>query len=695
MTRHLIRTSLIAALMLFATSAFANNWKTQVQQAGGFWAGKLDASGWNQKIFAADSNRVLSTLPSGVQTMLKAEVVDNPWVKGHEEMTRKLGNFRPESRKVFDLPYIPIPADKMKFKYESSGMSSNMKQNVTFEKNGQRFIRYFFHPLYANKYRELIETYGVKYGEYQAASTSSPRSLVAWKKNAPTKPIWVKVSLHAHLDYYTKRDANGVEKKIGISRVQTEKKARRSALVNAAFNSAGRAELAKSRVDYMAEPASYVPGDIQYNGARRGFDRATIFREIPEALTKTNAQTKFVPAFTFIKNMKPTLAVINAERATAGKRPINAVGWMTKGLIEPLVRTYIHLGMEHGLSGEMHTQNFLLEVSKKGIPTGKIMVKDLDGYRMDLDVRIRNNRSIKFLNHFKNPFLWAKHSATQGSSSNPAVLQGWFNKLIRNVNGFTTTRTVNGVTKKIYSTPAGQLMVQLKKDFPEVMQKMERAAVRRDPSLAGNAEKTTRKAVEQVFDLVAKAQFRRVTGIRIKKEDWGYGQKKGLNNGLGTLRTPLFKSPAGLGAKFNSAGSMEVNQQAQGVLRSTFNRLRTPTERKADERTWIRGTPKTFRYLGDGVIEGISRGGKSVGYAILKPAGKTRLHNDLQRAGLQVPSRTRASSHLKSYSAKDYSAKRPFDRWLNGRPASSRTTARTTRTNTPRATRTARRTFRR
>ena len=248
-----------------------------------------------------------------------------------------------------------------------------------------------------------------------------------------------------------------------------------------------------------------------------------------------------MPAFTFIKNMKPTLATINAERSAAGKKPVNAIGWMTKGLIEPLVRTYIHLGMEHGLQGELHTQNFLLEVNNKGIPTGKIMVKDLDGFRMDLDVRIRNNRSIKYLNHFKNPFEWAKHSATQGSSSNPAVLQGWFNKLIRNVNGFTTTRTVNGVTEKVYSTPAGQLMVQLKKDFPEVMQKMEKAAVRRDPSLQGNAEKTTRKAVEQVFDLVAKAQFRRVTGVRIKKEDWGYGQNKGLNNGLGTAAHPALQ----------------------------------------------------------------------------------------------------------------------------------------------------------
>jgi hypothetical protein len=669
---------LVLALALVSSNAWAQDWKQRVNQAGGFWAGRLDAAGWNQKIIAQNTDQVFSTLPQGVQTMLKHEIVDNPWIQGHEEMIKKLGDFRPERRKIFDLPYIPIPADKMKFKYESSGISRNMKGNVSFtDRDGVKKIRYFIHPLYADKYKELIETYGIKYGEYQATCTSSPRSLVAWKKNKPTKPIWVKVSLHAHLDYYTKRDKNGVEKKVGISRVQTEKKAKRSALVNAAFNSAQRAELERHRVDFMAEPASFVPGEINYRGRSLRFDRATIFRDLPEALTRTNSQTKFIPAFTFIKNMKSNLTAINAERAQQGKKKINVIAWMTKGLIEPLTRTYIHLGLEHGLQGELHTQNFLLEVNRKGVPTGKVMVKDLDGFRMDLDMRIRNGRSIKYLNHFKNPFEWAKHSATQGSSSNPAVLQGWFNKLIRNVNGFTTTRTVNGQTQTIYSTPAGQLMVQLKKDFPETFQKMQRAAVRRDPSLEGNQSKTERKAVEQVFDLVGRAQFSRQTGIRVKMSDWGYGQNKGLNKGLNILRDQLFKGQKGLGAKFEG-GRLQKNSQAQTVLKRHYSRLRTPQERKADERTWMKGTPKTFRLLGDNVIEGISLRGKRTGYAILKPQDVTALKRDLSSAGLSTAPRARVQSHhLTRYGARDFSAKRPLAPFFRTRTTRTRTTSST------------------
>jgi len=688
MTRNAFRSFSIAlALMLVSSAAQADNWQNMVTQAGGFWAGKLGDAGWS-KVFAPNAEQALARLPQGVQTMLKHEIVDNPWIKGHEEMQTKLGKFRPEARQVFDLPYIPIPANKMKFGYESSGMSGTMKDNVGFSEGGVKKVRYFFHPLYADKYKELIETYGVRYGEYQATSTSSPRSLVVWQKNKPNKPIWVKVSLHAHLDYYLRREKNGTETKVGISRVQTEKKAKRSALVNAAFNSAGRDNLARHRVDYMAEPASFVPGDIQYKGARKGFDRSTIFRELPESLTAANPSTKYVPAFTFIKDMKPTLARINGERTQAGKKPINVVGWMTKGLVEPLIRTYLQLGLEHGLQGELHTQNFLLEVDKKGVPTGKVMVKDLDGFRMDLDMRIRNGKSIKYLNHFKNPFEWAKHSATQGSSASPAVLQGWFNKLIRNVNGFTTTRTVNGQVETVYSTPAGQLMVQLKKDFPGVFQKMQRHALRRDPSLSGNQTKLEQKAVEQVFDLVGRAQFSRQTGIRIPKEVWGYGQNKGLNHGLNTLRDQLTKSQAGLGATFAPAasqtkGSQEIkgtwtpDARAQTVLSRTFSRLRTPTERKADERTWLRGTPKTYRLLGDNVIEGISRGGKSVGYAILKPADVSRLQTDLTSAGLRPMERGRTPGKLGTYGARDFRGVRPMAPWFRTRtPARTPTTGR-------------------
>ena len=44
----------------------------------------------------------------------------------------------------------------------------------------------------------------------------------------------------------------------------------------------GPAVLQRHRIDFMAEPASYVPGEITYRGRAMRFDRATIFRELPD-----------------------------------------------------------------------------------------------------------------------------------------------------------------------------------------------------------------------------------------------------------------------------------------------------------------------------------------------------------------------------------------------------------------------------
>jgi hypothetical protein len=183
-------------------------------------------------------------------------------------------------------------------------------------------------------------------------------------------------------------------------------------------------------------------------------------------------------------------------------------------------------------------------------------------------------------------------------------------------------------------------MERLQTDFPQIFSQLKNDAVRQDPSLRGNAEKTNRKAVEHVFDKVAKEQFRKITGIEIPADKWGYGQKKGLNYGLGKLREQMC-----------SGQSCLSSQPAQQVLKSTWNRLRTQTARKADDRTWVRGTPKTYRLIGKKVIEGINRSGKSVGYAILKPGDVTQLNRSMRSANLRPTQRRRVPGHLSNYSS--------------------------------------------
>ena len=88
-------------------------------------------------------------------------------------------------------------------------------------------------------------------------------------------------------------------------------------------------------------------GEARGVGGRRvGFDRATIFREIPTSLTTSNGGKKYIPAFAFIKGLKDT----------ARRSRIPAIELAKKGMIAPLIRSYLYLGLEHGLAGEIAAQ---------------------------------------------------------------------------------------------------------------------------------------------------------------------------------------------------------------------------------------------------------------------------------------------------------------------------------------------------
>jgi hypothetical protein len=177
-------------------------------------------------------------------------------------------------------------------------------------------------------------------------------------------------------------------------------------------------------------------------------------------------------------------------------------------------------------------------------------------------------------------------------------------------------------------------MERLQLDFPNEFAQLRAEAIQRNPALQNNPDKANRKAVEHIFDNVARTQFKKITGVEIPTENCGYGQNKGLNYGLNKLRTTLCNGQCGL----DSAAS-------QAKLRSAWTHLRSNAQRKADDRTFGRLKPKKFRLIGKNVIEGIARSGKHAGYAILKPGDMNLI------SGLRPTQRTRAQTGLSRYSA--------------------------------------------
>jgi len=303
------------------------------------------------------------------------------------------------------------------------------------------------------------------------------------------------------------------------------------------------------------------------------------------------------------------------------------------------------------------------------------MVKDLDGFRVDVDLRVRNGRSVAFLEGVQHPFEWARFSATQGNKENGAVFFGKYLKQIRNVNGFNTTCTVDGVEKVIHATPAGQILEQLKANFPAEWSSLIAQAEKRYPNMrGGDRAKLEEKAVEQVFDLVARAQLTRQTGFKVEMSNWSWnkdGYNSGLNSGLNSVRSQLFQGQIGTGATLAN-GKVEANKDAQTVLSRYFNQYRTETARKADDRTWTNGrSPAFFRLVEDGsgtrLIEGITRSGLHVGWAIMKTADANQMQTELQAKGVTKVQPVRFQSVLSNYAAKDLRTTHPMP-WLQQRP---------------------------
>jgi hypothetical protein len=582
--------------LLTATFAAAD-WKDDVKKAGGFWTGNPTSDAWRAMLVPSEQ---LKKLPPGLRTLIEADVQENDWIQGHQEMAEKLGPFAPEAGSVFKLPYIAMPASSMKFAYEADHMSEAMVKTLRFKgAGGKDMVRFFFHPLYADRYASLIEKYGVHYGEFLATASSSPRSLVVWEDGKPEHPVWMKVNVHATIDAYTSKQGDTV-KKVGVSRVQTEKKARRSALVDNLLSTMTTAERARHKVDFMPEPASYVPGDIEdAAGHRIGFDRALIAREVPASLL--TGKSTYLPGFAFIGRLEEFRQRYNATNGTN----IGPLEFAEKHLTEPLVRTFLYLGIEHGVQGELHTQNFMVEIGRDGLPTGKLLVKDLDGFRVDVDMRVRNGKPLDFLRGYDHPFEWAKHGATQGRSGQPAVLHAWFNRLIRNVNGFNTERD----GKVIHSTPAGQIFATLSEQHPRL--------------------KVSADDVQKMFDTVAQRVFHEMTGVEIPMENWKYQRGQGLDGGLGTLRDRL-----------RSASRAPEAAPAQDVLGSTWNRLRGASRvyRASGAQNVV------YSYLGGGVIEArVEKTGAHAGYAMLEPERTGEFETSLRRVGVEVTPPKRAS----------------------------------------------------
>lgn len=522
--------------------------------------------------FVEDSKGFWSALPKKFRELIQKEKEMNLHAFESAEL-QGLGRFSPTSQEAFYLPYIPIPESEFEFARVADFANADTSALVSFTKGGKRYYRFFVHPNYVDKYGKLIEKHGIVY-HYLASTTSSPRSLIVIDPAKKGKVYWVKPSLHKQLD--------------GSVRINSDKKVRRAVMMSEALSNIPASSRKDYGVDFMLEPASFLPAAPR--GTRYG---GTIVREVHSSLLQPSRGKTWIPGLVLTAPDRQGMTVLEAMISKSRQDPESFV---REKIIKPLLMAYFYVGFKEGLPGELHVQNFYYELNSKGLPTGKVLLKDNDGFRFDVELALRRGRKLKQFSEYDHPFDWAKFSNAIGKGAeNRPFIGSWYYKLIRNRNGFETLAS--------YTL--------------SVLQSVQ-------PS-----SRWSKSRIQDLFDEVASELIEEITGQPVV--DFGYGAHQGINRALHEYRARLSIM----------AAEPEDAPDCQSELKSLFDQA------VKEDRAYLMGSkrrgPKTYylvHRMSDGslMIEArvpLSKRGKypnpTVGFAILEPG--TKVSSAVTRAG--------------------------------------------------------------
>lgn len=521
-----------------------------------------------------DGFNFYSRLPRKFAELLRTDKLSNLHAKSSPDLL-SLGKFGPAEENPFLVPYIPIPETDFDFAYVSELSQESTVKLVKFNRKGRPHYRFFIHPNYVDSesYEDLIKKYGIVY-HYIAMTTSSPRSLIVIDPDKKDEVYWIKPSLHKKLD--------------GSIRTNHDGKVRRAVIMSEAMAGVPKSELRKMQVQTMLEPAALLP---------KGKQAGTIFREIAPELLRPKPHHTWIPALS-LKAPSASDSKVTVLAQMVKKSNKSPAQFITEDIVRPLLRSYLSLGLIEGLPGELHVQNFYYETNDRtGLPTGKILLKDNDGFRFDVELAIRRGRGLEFLSHFDKPFYWAKFSNARGYGGDGVPFIGsWYYKLIRNVNGFET----------------------LSAYCLAVLEQME-------PRAKWNNDK-----IQRLFDDVAAEVAESLVGRKITPKEYGYGYDKGLNVALNYHRAEEAKKDVA------SHADVIQNDSFQNALRKEFERLE-----KEKRVSVMHGYPsERSRFIlhanedGSVLIEAINPGradDPTIGFALLEPSDERHGQQARQR----------------------------------------------------------------
>ncbi|MBN2361357.1 MAG: hypothetical protein JXR83_18040 [Deltaproteobacteria bacterium] len=270
----------------------------------------------------------------------------------------------PLRRPIWQIEYLEIPRTEVVL--ARCALPCAIRSGLFAGRGDRGRVRFFIHPWAREQHGLDAARYGLQRGDFWATPTASVRSLVVWSRRDPALYFGLKLSLDVEIQR--------------IRRLVKASKLARATALTAVFDAIPAEQRRRHGFDVLREPLTLRLPEQEHG---------TIVRQLAPHMQR------LVPGFALFAERpgrRPPLALALAGPAIDAERLVH---WMIEEIWTPLVRVGAHLMFGEGLIGDLHQQNVLFERASDGRLTGRLVLRDLDSFKTDLDLRFRRGRTLR------------------------------------------------------------------------------------------------------------------------------------------------------------------------------------------------------------------------------------------------------------------------------------------------------------
>lgn len=275
--------------------------------------------------------------------------------------------YLPQHAVAFRLPCFWVPRRSL----QVYGQRAPAGDELDFFEGSGASERVLFpiHPSAIDYYRAFLSEAGAEDAARRglciwAVPTSSTRTLLAWRNEAPQTALFVKTSLHSPLFGDRRLYAKSVGRSVGLSQLVQ-----------------GSRTKLPATLDYLPESVGFVPRTSPDLGG-------AVLRSIPPRIKQ--GHVRVAPLFSLLGGDGDRTPLLLTLLERTGMQPLQ---WVEQVLCAPFARLWVETSLAHGLVLEAHAQDLLLELTLELTPTGRFVYRDFEGLQVDWELRRRRGGS--------------------------------------------------------------------------------------------------------------------------------------------------------------------------------------------------------------------------------------------------------------------------------------------------------------